>query len=76
MRQEIRNKEESGHSGWLPSDNHTRARGGGPVRVHRRDLQADDATMVDGLPVTTVTRTIEDCHELGTDPVQLHLAIR
>lgn len=32
--------------------------------------------MVDGLPVTTVTRTIEDCHELGTDPVQLHLAIR
>ena len=33
-------------------------------------------TMVDGLPVTTVARTIEDCHELGTDPAQLRLAIR
>jgi len=32
--------------------------------------------MVDGLPVTTVARTIEDCRELGTDPAQLRLAIR
>jgi transposase-like protein len=32
--------------------------------------------MVDGLPVTTVMRTIKDCHEMGTDPAQLRLAIR
>ena len=59
-----------------PRDNHPRAQGGGPVRVHRRELPADDVTMVDGIPVTTVARTIEDCYELGTDPAQLHLAIR
>ena len=26
--------------------------------------------------MTTVARTIEDCHELGTDPAQLRLAMR
>ncbi|MHA6525486.1 type IV toxin-antitoxin system AbiEi family antitoxin domain-containing protein [Tessaracoccus sp. G1721] len=30
------------------------------VRLHRAQLQADDWTVVDGLPVTTVTRTIDD----------------
>ena len=59
-----------------PPDNYPRAQGSGPVRVHRRDLPTADVTMVDGLPVTTVARTIEDCHELGTDPAQLRLAIR
>lgn len=59
-----------------PPDNHPRAQGGGPVRVHRRELPADDVAMVNGLPVTTVARTIEDCLELATDPAQLHLAIR
>jgi len=59
-----------------PRDNHPRAQGGGPVRVHRRGLPADDVTMVDGIPVTTVARTIEDCYELGTDPAQLQLAVR
>jgi predicted transcriptional regulator of viral defense system len=59
-----------------PPDNFPRAKGGGPVRVHRRDLPAADVTMVEGLPVTTVARTIVDCYELGTDPAQLRLAIR
>jgi predicted transcriptional regulator of viral defense system len=58
-----------------PPDNFPRAKGGGPVRVHRRDLPAADVTMVDRLPVTTVARTIVDCYELGTDPAQLRLAI-
>lgn len=51
-----------------PPDNYPRAQGGGPVRVHRQDLPADDVTNVDDLPVTTVARSIEDCHEMGTDP--------
>lgn len=59
-----------------PPDNFPRAQGGGPVRVHRRDLPAADVTMVEGLPVTTVARTIVDSYELGTDPAQLRLAIR
>lgn len=60
----------------VPHDNHPRAQGSGPVRIHRRALPEGDVTMVDGLPVTTVARTIVDCHELGTDPAQLRLAIR
>jgi len=59
-----------------PVDNFPRAQGAGPVRVHRRNLPASDVTMVDGLPVTTVARTIVDCHDLGTDPAQLRLALR
>jgi predicted transcriptional regulator of viral defense system len=60
----------------VPPDNHPRAQGAGPVRIHRRDLPEADVTMVDGLPVTTVARTILDCHELGTDPAQLRMALR
>lgn len=59
-----------------PPDNFPRAHGGGPVRVHRRHLPEGDVTIVDGLPVTTVARTVVDCHDLGTDPAQLRLAIR
>ena len=59
-----------------PPDNYPRAQGSGPFRIHRRDLPADDITLVDGLPVTTVARTIVDCQELGMDPAQLRLAMR
>ena len=58
-----------------PPDNYPRAQGSGPVRIHRRHLPVNDVTVVDGLPVTTVARTIVDCQELGTDPAQLRLAI-
>ena len=40
-----------------------------------RDLQATDITSVDGIPVTTVARTIKDCMKTGTDPYQLRAAI-
>ncbi|MFM8351059.1 MAG: type IV toxin-antitoxin system AbiEi family antitoxin domain-containing protein [Actinomycetales bacterium] len=59
-----------------PPDNYPRAQGGGPTRMHRRDLSSADVTVVEGLPVTTIARTIRDCHESGTDPAQLRLAIR
>lgn len=59
-----------------PPDNYPRAQGGGPTRVHRRELPPTDVTVVEGLPVTTISRTIRDCHDLGTDPAQLRLAIR
>lgn len=58
-----------------PPDNYPRAQGSGPVRIHRRHLPVNDVTVVDGLPVTTVARTIVDCQELGTDQAQLRLAI-
>jgi len=58
-----------------PVNNYPRARRSGPVRIHRRDLPDVDVTTIQGLPVTTVERTITDCHEWGTDPAQLRLAI-
>jgi predicted transcriptional regulator of viral defense system len=59
----------------VPRDNHPRAAGGELYRLHRRDLQATDITSVDGIPVTTVARTIKDCLNTGTDPHQLRSAI-
>lgn len=38
------------------------------VRLHRRDLADGDVTVVDGLPVTTVERTVEDLLRDGADP--------
>lgn len=58
-----------------PPDNYPRAGGGGLKRVHRRALPTDEVTTVDGLPVTTVLRTLADCHGMGTDSVQLLRAI-
>lgn len=58
----------------VPRDNHPRAAGGELYRLHRRDLPATDITSVDGIPVTTVARTIKDCLDTGTD-YQLRAAI-
>lgn len=46
-----------------------------PMRLHQRPLATDEVTEVEGLPVTTIERTIRDCHRIGTDPAQLRLAI-
>lgn len=59
----------------VPRDNHPRAMGAELYRLHRRDLPATDITSVDGMPVTTVARTIKDCLATGTDPYQLRAAI-
>lgn len=59
----------------VPRNNHPRAAGGQLYRLHRRDLQATDITSVDGIPVTTVVRTINDCLNTGSDPYQLRAAI-
>jgi len=42
------------------------ARGG--IRIHRGDLLAQDVTVLQGLPVTTVERTIADLLRAGHDP--------
>src|SRR5664280_1845313 len=42
------------------------ARGG--IRIHRGDLLEQDVTVVEGLPVTTVERTIADLLRAGHDP--------
>nr|WP_293770098.1 hypothetical protein [Sporichthya sp.] len=59
----------------VPRDNHPRAAGGALYRMHRRDLDDAVITHVDGLPVTTVAQTIQDCAATGTDPHQLRQAI-
>lgn len=59
----------------VPRDNHPRGAGGELYRLHRRDLRAADITSVDGIPVTTVVRTIKDCRATGTDPYQLRAAV-
>lgn len=59
----------------VPRDNHPRAAGGALYRMHRRDLDDAVVTHVDGLPVTTVAKTIQDCAATGTDPHQLRQAI-
>jgi predicted transcriptional regulator of viral defense system len=59
----------------VPRDNHPRAAGGELYRVHRRELPGSDITSTDGIPVTTVGRTIRDCLATGTDPYQLRGAI-
>lgn len=59
-----------------PRDNHPRARGGELYRVHRRALDPSHVTEVDGIPVTTVERTLRDCLAIGTDPYQLRRALQ
>ena len=59
----------------VPRDNHPRAVGGEFYLLRRRDLAPADVTEHDGIPVTTVARTIRDCLFGGTDPYQLRLAI-
>lgn len=59
----------------VPRDNYPRTQGGDLYRTHRRSLPPSDVTEADGLPVTTVRRTIVDCITAGVDPYQLRRAI-
>jgi predicted transcriptional regulator of viral defense system len=59
----------------VPRNNHPRAAGGELCAVHRRELPGEDIIWVDGIPVTTVARTIVDCIAAGTDLYQLRAAI-
>lgn len=59
----------------VPRNNHPRTAGGEMYRLHRRDLAAADVIRVEGIPVTTVARSILDCLATGTDPYQLRSAV-
>jgi len=59
----------------VPRENHPRTAGGELYRMHRRTLAESDITEANGIPVTTVLRTVRDCMAGGTDPYQLRLAI-
>jgi predicted transcriptional regulator of viral defense system len=59
----------------VPRDNYPRAVGGDLYRLHRRTLADAEVMEVDGIPTTTIERTIRDCLADGTDPHQLRLAI-
>lgn len=52
------------HHFILPRRHQTRRE---DVRTHRAEITADDITIVDGLPATTVTRTIGDLVAAGHD---------
>lgn len=43
--------------------------------VHNADLEDDELTSVEGVPTTTVRRTIEDCHRKHLGPALLRQAI-
>ena len=53
------------HEVTLPQRKQTRREG---IRVHRGDLNEQDVTIVEGLPVTTEERTIADLLRAGHDP--------
>lgn len=59
----------------VPRNNHPRGAGGELYRLHRRELPPTDVSEADGIPVTTVARTVRDCLAGGTDPYQLRMAI-
>jgi len=43
--------------------------------VHRDDLQNDEITLFEGIPTTTVRRTVRDCHRAHLGPALLRQAI-
>lgn len=46
------------------------------IRFHRRELSVEDHALVDGLPVTSVLRTLEDLASAGIDMDHLAEAVR
>ena len=47
----------------------------GHLVIHNGDLPEEDITVVEGIPTTTVRRTIEDCHRSHLGPALLRQAI-
>lgn len=45
------------------------------LAIHHADLSDDEVTQVEGIPATTVRRTIEDCHRTHLGPALLRQAI-
>jgi len=45
------------------------------IRMHTTQIAKDDITMVDGLRITSVARTISDCAFAFVEEQQIHLAI-
>lgn len=43
--------------------------------VHTADLTDEDLTLFEGIPVTTVVRTIQDCHQAHLGPALLRQAL-
>jgi predicted transcriptional regulator of viral defense system len=45
------------------------------LMIHRADIPEEDLTQVEGIPTTSVVRTIEDCHRTHLGPALLRQAI-
>ncbi len=43
--------------------------------VHHADLAEDEVTLFEGIPCTSVPRTIEDCHRTHVGPALLRQAL-
>jgi predicted transcriptional regulator of viral defense system len=46
-----------------------------PLVVYHADLTDDDVTFFEGIPCTSVARTIEDCHRAHVGPALLRQAL-
>jgi len=59
----------------LPKDFRVRRVVPGYMVIHNGNLPEEDLTVVEGIPATTVRRTIEDCHRTHLGPALLRQAI-
>lgn len=59
----------------LPRDFRVRREVPGHLTIHKAELSDGEIDLVEGIPVTTVRRTIEDCHRANLGPILLRQAI-
>jgi predicted transcriptional regulator of viral defense system len=55
----------------VPKDFRIRREIPGRLVVHNNDLRDEEVTLFEGIPATTVARTIEDCHRAHLGPALL-----
>jgi predicted transcriptional regulator of viral defense system len=59
----------------LPRGFRVRRKVPGHLTIHNAELSEDEIDLVEGIPTTTVRRTIEDCHRAKLGPTLLRQAI-
>jgi len=59
----------------VPKDFRIRREIPGRLVVHNNDLRDEEVTLFEGIPATTVARTIEDCHRAHLGPTLLRQAL-
>lgn len=59
----------------VPKGHRTRRQPPPAYRLHRADMPRTDITVLEGLPVTTVARTLKDCHRAHIGPAVIRQAL-